>query len=201
MHAMTPPPSVQRASSSRKAWLVLAALLVSLPLVGVLLWGMFVGWQVELEPGDRKLVLNTDDLATIDPQIVTGSDSIVRTKYLDGTWAIESEYETELLYVYSSVTHERTERDARNVYLGVRSAGPLMAGLEEGVTLADRDDLFHWGDDHTVKEFRYQGEPAGVAVYARNGTTVITVSIGGWIFENSDQLHGLLDPWLQRIPK
>lgn len=197
---MQDPTGAKSASPNRKALLVLGALVVALPLIGLLMWGVFVGYEADLEPGDRKLVLTSDDLTVFDPQLVPGPDKITRTEFIDGSWVVESEYESDALYVYTSLNHEPTERDARAVYTGIRAAAPLMAGLEEGVTLEDRDDLFRWGDTHHAKAFMYNGEPTGVAVFARRGKSVITVSIGGWIFENADQLHALLDPWLRRLP-
>lgn len=190
--------SAQGASGTRKILIVLACLAVSLPLVGWLMWGMFVGWEAEPKANDRTLVLNTEDLRAVAPELPDQPGTLTRTEYLDGSWTLEFEYETDELYVYSSLSEERSDRDARAVYTGMIAAVPLMVGLEEGMEMADRDDLFQWGDQSTAKELLFEGESTGIALYGRRGRKVINATVGGWVFEDREQVDMVFSPWLQR---
>lgn len=172
------------AGSKRTLWLILG-LCLGVPALGVLLYGTFVGFTVEAEPGDRERVLTVDDLGLPDVNPDAGRETLARTRYIDWTMDVEYEYEDdEGLYVYCLWSREHTERDARNVYLGQMAGGSLMAStFEEGVELVDRPELFGWGDQHDARAITVDGVESGYYVGAREGRHVFSVVISGVVFE------------------
>lgn len=191
--------SAESASHSRKILIVLACVVISAPLLGWVFWGMFIGFEATPTAADRTLVLNTEDLRAVAPDLPDQPGTLTRTEYLDGSWTLEYEYETDELYVYSSVSEERSERDARAMYMGMAAAVPIIVGLEEGAQMVDRDELFQWGDQSTAKELLFEGESTGIAIYGRRGRKVINATVGGWLFEDREQVDMVFSPWLQRV--
>ena len=168
--------------SNRTLWVILA-LALGMPVVGVVLYGAFVGFDVQIEPGDRDRVLNIDDIGLVDFEPDPGAEKLVRTRYIDGTVGLEYEYETEALYVWCLYSEEHSERDARNVYMGQKAGGHLMAAFDDGTELVDRPGLFAWGDESTAKVFMVDGVEAGYYIDARKGKHVFGVMISGVRFE------------------
>jgi hypothetical protein len=168
--------------SNRTLWVILA-LALGIPVVGVLFYGAFVGFDVRTEPGDRHRVLNIDDLGIEDFEPDPNAEKLVRTRYIDGTVGLEYEYETDDLYVWCLYSEEHTERDARNVYVGQKAGGGLMTAFDDEVELVDRPGLFSWGDESDAKVFMVDGVEAGYSIGARKGKHVFGVMITGLVYD------------------
>jgi len=165
-------------------WLILG-LCLGVPLLGVVLYGTFLGFEVDAEPGDRERVLTIEDLGY---SAEDGEETLSRTRYIDWTSALEYEYEDAGgLYIYCFHSEEHTERDARNVYTGQVAGGSLMIGvLEEGMDLVDSPDAFTWGDQRSSRVITVDGIESGYYLSVRKGKHVFSVAISGLVIEDLD---------------
>ena len=186
------------AGSKRTIWLVLG-LCLGIPLLGVVVYGTFVGFTVETLPSDRERVVTVEDLELFEYDVSSGNETVVRTRYIDWTSDVEYEYEDdEGLYVYCLSSHEHTVRDARGVYLGDMAGASLMARtFEDGVELVERRGLFSWGDQQQAQVLTVDGVDAGYVVTARKGKFVFSVILTGVVFDEGG-LEAVLVPAFER---
>jgi hypothetical protein len=148
-----------------------------------LVWGMLIGFDAEPSAVDRGRLVTVADLDLVDFEPDPAAASFTRTNYVDGTHILEYEYDSDTLYVYSSLTHENTTHDARQAYTMQNAGVNLMLHFEEGVELVERNELARWGDQSSTQVYVSAGEEVGYYVNARKGSDVCGLVIVGVEFE------------------
>ncbi len=169
--------------SRRNKVLLVLALVLGVPAVGVAAYGMFAGFEVETEAGDRERVVTVDDLRVEGFEPDPARERLTRTRYIDGSYEVEYEYTEDLVYVWSLHSRERSERDARSVYTGQLAGGALITAFDDEVELRDRKGLLRWGDQSDTKVFVQDGVEFGYVINARKGKDVYGVIISGSVYE------------------
>jgi hypothetical protein len=192
-------------------WIVLLLVFGTLGLI-VLLAGaaalyLWSAESLEVTPADRQLVVTVDDLAPWLDDVTPdrSAETVQKSRYFDGSWDIEYEYEHPdedvPLYINSSVTVEHTTQDARTTYasLGVGVRIGLTVSKTEGMQLVDRNDLYRWGDQSRCTLVTVGGRPVGTLFLARKATYVFYFAVTGLALDNGAELGQLLDPHLKRL--
>jgi hypothetical protein len=184
------------ASGKRTLGIVLAVCLGGVALC-VCVYGMMFGFESELEPGDRDRVVTIEDLGfEPDPD----REVLLRTRYLDGTVAIDYEYDLsdEGIYVSSVVDREHTTRGAREVYVGQVAAGALLIeAFSDDVEVVDSPHALGWGDQSESDLLLFDGEELGYKIDARKGKYVFNVIIMGAEYE-PEELRQILHAAFER---
>src|SRR5688572_26557571 len=118
-------------SNTWKVLLVVIAVLATLAVMAVGAWGMFVGIERPVRPEDKEVFVTFDRFAEKVPGLTKApnSETTERTRFFDGSLEVEYEYEDKTLSISSSVNHERTTRDARQLFTMIRLALPAASKL------------------------------------------------------------------------
>lgn len=151
---------------------------------------------------EREMLVTFDDVAGhFELERTVGAEKVRRGGFL-GSKELEYEYEDpgELgIYLLSSLTMERTPKEARETFTGMHLSMGLMLGIaNEGLEREERNDLFRWGDASKHYLLLSEGTPVGNFFLARKGRHIYFLSLGGVAFEDPEALRALLEPRLER---
>ncbi len=210
VYAPSPPAAAsQKKSGNLKVLLIAGVGLFLMCGVGVGAVG-YLAMEGTTEPttvteAERAALLTYDDLVAhaeeLADQKVDGVEVFRRGGFL-GSQELEYEYETpgdEGIYLTSLITVERTTREARESYVGMRlGMGAMLAVNSEGVTRKERNDLFKWGDQSDHYLLMYEDLPVGNLFLARKDRHIYFVSVGGLAFTDAPTLEALLRERLER---
>ena len=155
-------------------------------------WAYAVGFTVDTQPGDERRTIRAALVAEYYgmPELAEGKSVIIRTRYLDGSYDVDSEFENESLAISTLYSVERKSSDALSVYGSTKVAMSLLE--TDGVVLQERDELFDWGDNSSSEVMVVDGEPVGHVIIARKGKAVFSTTIGGLYIEDPAELSALL---------
>jgi hypothetical protein len=188
-----------------KAWkilLVVLAVLATLAVMSLGAWGMFVGFEGPVRPQDQDVLVTFDRFAEKVPGLtkVPNSETTRRLRFIDGSLEIEYEYEGDHLSISSSVNHERTTRDARQLFTMVRLALPAASKLVTDVQFVPRNDLYSGTDVYCVAMVS-SGTSAGHAFVVLDGKNVFTLVIGGAFLSDPGEFRALVQPRLDAMKR
>lgn len=206
----SPAPRARR-PRSRLVWLWLLAIpAVPLLLVGAMAaLGLVYVWTAKKVPvtgRDREMVLDIRALAArmedFSPAPVR--ESIRKERYFDGSWEVEYEYDDpadSAPYLTCTVGWEPKVSDAAAGYLIMWHGATLglRYGSDATLTVAERNDLFRWGDQSRLGILMLDGKPVGNVFVARKGKTMFSVLFSGVYFDEPDELAEMLEPVLGKI--
>ena len=166
----------------------------------VVVWGMIIGFEADVSAEDRALLPTVADLGVDPSEIDPNRGTYRRTNYIDGTYAVEYEYEDPNYYMFVSVDHERNERDARTVLMGGSIGASLVMQLEDGVELVEDATLYTGADQRECGRFEFEGTTYGYQIGARKGSNVVWFSVSGFVWEDPDlALREIIDPVFDRM--
>jgi hypothetical protein len=188
-----------------KTWtILLVALAVLAALAGMVLgaWGMFVGFERPVRPEDKDVFVTFDRFAEKVPGLakVPNSETTRRLRFTDGSLEVEYEYEDDYLSISSSVNHERTTRDARQLFTMVRLALPAASKLATDVQFVPRNDLYSGTDVYCVAMVS-SGTSTGHAFVVLDGKNVFTLVIGGAFLGDPGEFRTLVQPRLDAMKR
>ncbi len=156
----------------------------------------------DVAESDRAMLVTFEDVAEYYELERTGGAGTFRKGGLLGSRELEYEYEDPGdggIYLLSSVTRERTTKEARETYTAMQLTMGVMLGMAgEGVTREERNDLFKWGDDSKHYLLTADGTAVGNFFITRKGKHVYFLSLGGVAFDDPETLSELLTPRLER---
>lgn len=186
----------------RRAAAAVGGVLVFVPVV--VAFGMLdalAAKKVALEDDDYRYLVTVDDLTEWvdwyepDPDMATGTMTI----YPDGSYDIEYEYDDpDALYIGTTLTVERGLSDAVTVYGGNKAATLAVYGTSD-VELESADDFMDWGDQSTHAFLTSDGARYGQVFLAREGRTVLSVTLSGVYFDDPADYYAFLDPVLDEV--
>jgi hypothetical protein len=120
-----------------------------------------------------------------------------KTRYIDGTWMIEYEYEDPEIYMHASIGHEHNERDARTVFAAESAATSVGVRIATDVELVEDASLYRGGDEQSCNRIVAAGQTTGYLVGVRDGEDVMSLLVGGVVYDDaSTVLAEILDPML-----
>jgi hypothetical protein len=189
-------------SNTWKVLLVVIAVLATLAVMAVGAWGMFVGIERPVRPEDKEVFVTFDRFA----EKVSGltkapnSETTERTRFFDGSLEVEYEYEDKTLSISSSVNHERTTRDARQLFTMIRLALPAATKLATDVQFVPRSDLYS-GTDVYCAAMVSSGTSAGHAFVVLDGKNVFTLVIGGAFLGDPGEFRALVQPRIDAMKR
>lgn len=189
----------------RRTWLIVL-LVLGIPVVLLILFvalGLAYNAMASEKPGnstDKQLVLTAADL---EPFIEgfsadASKERVIRRENIDQSWEVEYEYESDDLYIMSSFYRENSADDAKYTTTG-NEMGSSIGFHGTGITESERNDLFKWGDASSFYLLENEGKPIGNRLVARKGNKALYIVFSGVYFADSQMIHELLDPLLQRI--
>lgn len=209
------PPPVPATRSGRRfnpRWLWL---LVLIPLVSALGFGVIVGGGVlffatadtsEPSPEEQSLIVTAEDLVPWAVDFTPRSEyaSITKIRFFDRSFDIEYAYDDpadEAPYLFCSLNYEPKLSDAvggaRLIWETTRLSYKMMA--DQGTRLETKPDMFAWGDRSHFGTLYMDDLPYGHVLVARKGRLTFFLTVSGLVFEESESLHALLDPVLERV--
>lgn len=187
--------------------MIVGGIVAGLALLGVatvVLAGLIVGKQVDLEPGDRDRVVTAQhfsEMFELGLEIYPQGEVLERRSYIDGSWDLDYEYTSpdESFYISTSISNSNDEGEAKSVYTGVSvGLGVGLAAFGEGVTTQEVPGLIARGDAREAGWVMYEGERTGVYALIRQGPHVVTFLMAGYRIEPED-VRLLLAPTLDRL--
>jgi hypothetical protein len=189
-------------SKTFKILLVVVAVLATLAMMAVAGWGMFAGFERPVRPEDKEVFVTFDRFAEKVPGLAKApnSETTRRTRFIDGSLEVEYEYEGDHLSISSSVNHERTTRDARQLFTMIRLALPAASKLATDVQFAPRNDLYS-GTDVYCAAMVSNGTSAGHAFVVLDGKNVFTLVIGGAFLDDPGEFRALVKPRLDAMKR
>jgi hypothetical protein len=185
--------------NKKKKWLVIAAIALAAPIFGIVMWGFLVGFSAEPSDEERAMLPTVEDLGLIDGQGRSGG-TYAKTRYIDGTWMVEYEYEDPGLYMYASIDRENTERDARTVF-AAQSAGAAVALRIAGeVETVDDSSLYSGGDQRECERLVFGGATSGYMVTVRQKKDIVSLFVSGVVYDDAPTVMAdLIDPMLDAL--
>ena len=182
---------------------VVLAVTVGLGLAVLLAWGLFKGFERPLAAGDLDLVVTFDRLAKKVDGLVKrpAGEKSSRTRYLDGSSEVAYEYEDDALFITSSVSKERTPKDAKALYAVIRLASPTFAKFAADVEITPRNDLYSGGDDWYSAAIVTGGTSAGHLLLVRKGKHVFMLTIGGAFLNDPAEFRALVQPCIDAMTR
>jgi hypothetical protein len=189
-------------SKTWKILLVVLAVLATLAAMALGAWGMFFGFERPIRPEDKQVFVTFDRLAEKVPGLLKApnSETTGRTRYFDGSLEVEYEYEDDNLSISSSVNHELTTRDARQLFTVIRLALPAATKLATDVQFVPRSDLYSGPDVYCVAIVS-SGTSTGHALVVLDGKNVFTLVIGGAFLGDPGEFRALVQPRLDAMKR
>jgi hypothetical protein len=175
------------------------AVVAAIAIAGVVMWGIAVGFSVESSEDERAMLPTVADLGLDDGQERSGG-TYTKTRYIDGTWMIEYEYEDANIYMHAAIGHEHSQRDARTVFAAEAAVTNVGIGLLTGAERVEDPSLYRGGDERECNRLVVGGQTTGYTISVRDDTDVISLLIGGAVFEDAPTvLTEILDPMLAAL--
>ena len=204
--------AVTSAPKKSRTWLIVGLAIFGTALLGILgvvgVGSLFVLTAEEqpLSLNDKAAMLTIEDVVLWMEDFAPdkSKESFSKTKYLDGTYDMEYEYEDSsnqaAPYVYCSITLEKKVSDALISYKAYHAG--LNIGLASGeLEQVERNDLFQWGDASRFCLLQLDGAPTGIVFTSRKGTRVFSVTISGVYFDDSEAIKELLGERLRALER
>ena len=188
----------QEKKKSRK-WLVVLAIVGAGLFCATLMYGFAVGFSVEPSAEERAMLPTVEDLGLLDGK-QRPAGTYAKKRYIDGTWMVEYTYEDPELYMFASIGHEHSERDARTVYSAEAAVTSVAMGFVGDVELVDDPSLYRGGDDQRCSRMTSAGQTTGYVITVRRDTDVFSLFIGGVVFDDAPTVIAeMLDPMLASL--
>jgi len=194
------PPQAPRRASPWKTIGIIAGCLGAVVAIFVMLSAAFVLTARE-EPAsqaDMQLVLTIDELAEwfthFEPQ--PGVADAKRTKFIDGSYEVSYEYDTDDVYLYSMFSDDKKASDATVSYNALQIGWNI--GADRNTELRETN-MLSWGDTSKCFIIYYDGAPIGNRFIARKGQYVIDVTFSGGYFDEAEAYRELMQPLLDRL--
>lgn len=152
---------------------------------------------------DRDFLLTIDDLGQHMPgfEKQEGVEKIERDGFL-GSTEVSYEYDPpgdEGIFLSSSITVDRSAREARDSFTGMKLGMGLMFSAEKDVDTEERNDLLKWGDESRALVLTAGGQPVGNVFLARKGRRVFFLTIAGVYFDDPEAFGELIVPKLEKM--
>lgn len=167
-------------------------------------WGLFLGFERPVRPEDRAVFVTFELLS----EKVAGlkktpdSEETARKLFLDGSYEVSYSYEDDYLKLDSSVNHERSVRDATQLFMMTETALPMATKLtKEDVDFVPRNDLFSGGDERYCAAISSGGTALGHVLLVREGQNVFTLTIGGAFLGDPSEFQALVEPRLDAMKR
>ncbi len=208
--AMAPlPPPLPRDDApepekKRSGWKVLWIVLGAIGAVILLLLTLGLGFtllQKELPVGeqDKQIVVQADVFEewlegfSFDAE----NESWQKLKNIDGTYELNYEYDSDMLYVSCMVGVDDSRSDAKISYVAMDTGSEIGAGLED-MKYVDRRGLLRYGDESRAALIRMDGDNVGNYFACRKGKNTIVILWTGVYFEDSQAFRDIVEPVLDR---
>jgi hypothetical protein len=211
MQMKLPPPL----PSARKKKRTLRTVLIAVPLgivgllVVILAVGVFMDLTATEEPpsqAERQLVVDIELLAEFlggfEPRLE--HQTAVKRTFLDSSYEIDYLYdnpEEAHPYIECCLAVDTDVMGAEASYFGMWSGSKMGIHLtaEVDVEIAERNDLFSWGDQSRFAILQVDGQPTGYLFVARKGKKVFHLLIGGVYLDEVSEFKSLVEPVLMRV--
>ena len=196
-------PARTRRKPRRSSTLRAAVTATVLVLLGVGGWLYLSLWTSTSQPSPQELTYVTvgEDLYEWfgDLELDPASAVTAKERYLDGTYEIWYEHESEDIYVNSFLTVNRTPSDATTTMDTAIAAFKIAYGLEDGAELVEVPDFYDWGDDSAFYLVENQYGTGGNVFVARSGVYVYSLQLIGLYFDDADSFAELVSSPLNNI--
>ncbi len=175
--------------------------------VGLFAWMCSISLRVEDMPVtdvERALVVDAEELATLDPALGQDRSAEKLTRTLDAYGAVTVQYEWDSpvkdAYVVCGAHVEGSEGDAHTLYVVLEQTTamgtPLLTAGE--ITLVDLDHRLTWGDESRYVRLERSGATEGYCFTGRSGKRVYFLLLDG-VFLNDQDFEDLLIPHLDQM--
>lgn len=192
-------------ATSRRRRLLLTVGLVFAGIVAVIglaiLFFVATTQEFELNAAQRQALLSVADFTAgfhvdYDPALDRWSGE----RYFDESWELSYEYESDELYVMSTISGEPSVDDAGLTYESTWQGMRLGVRFVDAVDLELRDasGLFAWGDESRFGFMTSGGVPFSTYFLARKDTRVVSFIVTGVLLDDEASTRALLEPVLAR---
>ena len=123
-----------------------------------------------------------------------------RRRLIDGSAEVNYEYESESppLYVSTSISLEKDNRDAITTYTSQSVGGSVGLSIAgDGLKMEERQDLLAFGDQSKSQLLTMNGKPVGNFFITRKGPRVLMVIFSGVYFDDPEALRSVMEPKLE----
>ena len=188
-----------------KKILIVAAILGGLALLAVLgivgLGVLFVmsAEDLPVEAADRELVLTASDLVPFFEDFAPDAvyESFEKLRYMDDSEDLSYEFDSPVEdepYISVTITWEPSRSDANMTYDLEWSASILGMNIADSTIDIEEDSSFYTaGDRSRFGTMVYDGDHVGHMFVAQKGNTVYAYMISGFLLEDPDLWHEMLD--------
>jgi hypothetical protein len=193
----------RRAGKVRKIIAIALAVLCGSSVMSLVAWGLFVGFERPLDANDREVLVTFERLAASVEglQKAPNSETTQRKRFIDGSYEISYDYDAKDLSISSSVNHERTARDARQLFAVMSVGMPAALKLASDVAYLPRKDLYSGGDDRYSAALMSNGIAAGHVLVVLQGKDVFFLTIGGAFVDSPAEFRALVQPRLDALKR
>lgn len=200
------PPTGKRRRRGMPTWgIVLLVLAVPVGLIGLVVGaGALFLFTAKTEPvnaADRAVLLTAKEL---DGQLEDFSydpskETITKQKFLDDSYDVDYEYDSDSLYLNCTVTVDPNASDAQTSFTAMWAGTKIGLRFDSDVEVVPQDDWLRWGDASRFATLKTNGEPFGHMLIVRKGKHVFYLAMTGIVFEDSKQLNEFILPTLSRL--
>jgi hypothetical protein len=180
---------------------IVAGCLFAIILVFVLLGVVYLATAKEVPAtvADMQYALKAEEVADwMDWYEATpGAETALRRTFLDRTYEIEYEYDSDGLYVFSLYLHDSDHGNASIAYSATEASWKFPGGHYE----RKEGPALDWGSRSASYVLLDDGEPVGNYFIGQHGVKVLEVMIIGVYFDvgDAEAFEQLMRPVLQRI--
>ena len=204
---VNPNPTDTPRKSSSKVWIIVAAVIGSCIIGGILL---VVGlgalyWATSSEeplgPNDQAAIVDIDMFLDWSGDSYVPDyrgEKIIKTRFFDGSYDIDYDFDVpedqNAPYLNCNITIEKNNVDAKTSYVSMWAGaliGMQMLG-DVDVEVIERNDIFRWGDESTFAILSIDGEPSGNMFSTRKGNRVLFIIFSGIYTDDGEAVSDLL---------
>ncbi|MSR54577.1 MAG: hypothetical protein EXS09_15000 [Gemmataceae bacterium] len=155
---------------------------------------------------DKTHVITAEHVAQFVPgtKVDPARAKFSKVRHLDGSRDLTYEYEDtadpeKTVYVTCTVSVERSAKDARDAYAGLKIGNKIGIAAAEGVIEVERKDLWTWGDDSRCVLLQSKGNSVGNSFMACKGKRYFIIYIVGIYFDKRGSIQDLLRDFLNKV--
>lgn len=159
--------------------------------------------EVPMSAAEKEALVQVGQVADLlaDYEPDPAKATFTKRRYLDGSFELHYSFD-DLdgggIFVQTFVAVERNRMEAMTGYAALIAGETLGWQMQEGVTRAERDDIFRWGDSSRCTLLECDGEPFGQQFHCRSGRHIYVLTLSGVCFDEPGVLEDLLTPCLER---
>jgi hypothetical protein len=211
---VNPNPTDSPRQSNNKVWIIVAAVIVTCIIGGILLvvglGALYLVTSTEepLGPNDQAAIVDIDmflDWSGDSYAPDYSGEKIIKTRFFDGSYDIDYDYDIpedpQAPYLTCNITIDKNNADAKASYVGMWAGAILgmhMLG-DADVEVITRNDIFRWGDESTFAILSVDGEPFGNMFSTRKGNRVLFIIFSGIYTDDGELVSELLLPALNQL--